>query len=338
MSQSWSGIKKRLEQDLLCENLRGRVKYFITKYRKAHDDEARVSILIDEKEVLKGNVFEYYRAENKLLSKLTREENIPKRNWDGKKILHDIENLEVEDRVNKTLVNEGIFYVWDFTKALNYYLHNSIDNSISSENPLVRLFAILDRRIGKRALKSIKDDIYNQPKWLRQFYILRLEIENIQYKDGIQLVNITKENRREIIELKVKKSQQKFIETIENCLDEEATPPEGITWKSKGIGINNTIIGYAMYGIWQDKTNRYDDETWIDRMLIDEKYQGKGYGKEAFKKLIEIVEKEYSTDKIYLSVYKENLKAIGLYQQLGFSFNNKTDSNGELIMELKLKP
>lgn len=47
------GLKKRLEQDLLCEKLRCRVKYFITKYRKTHDEESRMVILVDEKEVIR---------------------------------------------------------------------------------------------------------------------------------------------------------------------------------------------------------------------------------------------------------------------------------------------
>ena len=179
MGQSWSGIKKRLEQDLLCDKLKGRVKYFITRYRKAHDDEARLSILIDNKEVLHGNVFDYYRAENKLVSKIIREECIPKRKWTGKEIINDIENTKVEDRVNKILLDEGIFYAWDFTNALDYYLHNGIDKSIASENPLIRLLAILDRRIGKRTLEKIKHEVNNQPEWLKQFYTLRLNAENI---------------------------------------------------------------------------------------------------------------------------------------------------------------
>ncbi|SKC84591.1 hypothetical protein [Maledivibacter halophilus] len=40
------GLKKRLEQDLLCEKLRCRVKYFITKYRKTHDEEKIIKRLV----------------------------------------------------------------------------------------------------------------------------------------------------------------------------------------------------------------------------------------------------------------------------------------------------
>lgn len=41
------------------------------------------------------------------------------------------------------------------------------------------MFAILDRRIGKRTLSDIKDSLDNQPEWLKIFYRLRLESEGI---------------------------------------------------------------------------------------------------------------------------------------------------------------
>ena len=42
------------------------------------------------------------------------------------------------------------------------------------------MFAVLDRRVGKRTLVSIKDEVFEQPEWLAFFYKLRLEAENIR--------------------------------------------------------------------------------------------------------------------------------------------------------------
>lgn len=39
------------------------------------------------------------------------------------------------------------------------------------------MFAILDRRIGKRTLLKLKEDISNQPLWLQEFYRLRIKAE-----------------------------------------------------------------------------------------------------------------------------------------------------------------
>ena len=64
-------------------------------------------------------------------------------------------------------------------------------------------------------------------------------------------------------------------------------------------------------------------DTWIDRIMIDEKYQGKGYGKIAMMKLINIVSKEYGVNVIYLSVTEENRTAYNLYESIGFEFMNE---------------
>jgi len=67
----------------------------------------------------------------------------------------------------------------EFCEALEQYRNQKIHDSIFSSNALVRMFAILDRRIGKRTLERIKLMIDEQPDWLRTFYRLRLNGKNI---------------------------------------------------------------------------------------------------------------------------------------------------------------
>ena len=57
MAQSWSAVRKRLEQDLLCERLRGRVQYFMTLYHNAPDRYGRFSVRVDGKELLQANPY-----------------------------------------------------------------------------------------------------------------------------------------------------------------------------------------------------------------------------------------------------------------------------------------
>lgn len=44
----------------------------------------------------------------------------------------------------------------EFCEALENYRNQSIQDSINSENPLEKMFAVLDRRIGKRTLTNVK--------------------------------------------------------------------------------------------------------------------------------------------------------------------------------------
>lgn len=96
MSQSWSGIKKRIETDMLCPALRGRVKYMITKYRKTHDESGRVAILVDKQEIIQGDIFRYYRGQREVEQRIKAEQHVPRRVWNGKEILNDKANTEAE--------------------------------------------------------------------------------------------------------------------------------------------------------------------------------------------------------------------------------------------------
>jgi len=56
--------------------------------------------------------------------------------------------------------------------------------------------------------------------------------------------------------------------------------------------------------------------------MIDQRYQGKGYGKQAFNKLLKYIKTKYKPSKIYIS--SSNPIAIELYKKFGFiKKNNK---------------
>ncbi|MBF4692418.1 SF0329 family protein [Fusibacter ferrireducens] len=181
MPQSWSGIKKRLETDLLCPALSGRVKYFVTKYRKAHDESGRMTILVDDQEIIQGDIFRYYRGQREVEQRIKAERHVSRRVWNGKVFLNDEANTEAEECVDAIRLEEGLFDVWQFTDAIECYLNQNIRVSLNSENPLIRLLAILDRRVGKRTLIDACDRLEEQPEWLRYFYELRLKAEHIVY-------------------------------------------------------------------------------------------------------------------------------------------------------------
>ena len=69
--------------------------------------------------------------------------------------------------------------------------------------------------------------------------------------------------------------------------------------------------------------------------MIHHKYQGRGYGKEAIKIIIEEMKKLKECKEIFLSFYPENIKAKNLYEDVGFK-NTGEIINGELLYSLKL--
>jgi len=64
----------------------------------------------------------------------------------------------------------------------------------------------------------------------------------------------------------------------------------------------------------------FDNEFYIDTISVFEKFQGRGIAKELFS-FIEEKAKELSFDKLSLLVDVENLKALSLYEKIGFKKN-----------------
>ena len=161
---SWSAMRKILEQDNICDSLKGRIQYFQTCYRGAHDQTGRVAVRLDGKEIFQCDYFssqgKYYEAWHEL-----KETAGEIRGWERHKQAYLISSNQVGDD--------------SFYNAFYDYHNNSIEKSLASPDATVRLFAILDRRVGKRRLHKILAEVENQPEWLQVFFKLRLEAEGI---------------------------------------------------------------------------------------------------------------------------------------------------------------
>lgn len=164
--KSWSGMRKYLEEDMLADSLKNRVRYSCTKF-VGMDGGGLFRIFVDKKPVKDFSLETLAKYSYNL--------------YDGKKPI-DLSNYwqywEYEE--DNTPLNERVeFEDAEFADALYQYRSNDIFDSLYDENPIVRMFAVLDRRVGKRTLSSLKDEVSEQPEWLAFFYKLRLEAENI---------------------------------------------------------------------------------------------------------------------------------------------------------------
>lgn len=79
------------------------------------------------------------------------------------------------------------------------------------------------------------------------------------------------------------------------------------------IYVNDQTIGCL-------HTTNHEDGILLDEIYIDESYQNQGIGTNLIKSLM------LSERIIYLWVYKENKKALNLYQKLGFKILEETES------------
>ena len=68
----------------------------------------------------------------------------------------------------------------DFFGKATEFLGTSIDASIKSEDILLNVFGLIDRRIGKSKLRKIKSDIELKHSVVQYFYYLRCEAEGLR--------------------------------------------------------------------------------------------------------------------------------------------------------------
>lgn len=157
--KSWAGLNKQLA-DLLCDELKGRLSYFLTRYHKVHNSYGRAAICLDKREIVCFSWIEMYRQENDL-HKAWEETGV----WDDNHL-----DLKKKWDANAT------YHDMDFLSAATSFLKMPITKALYSDNYIVQILAILDRRVGKRTLQKIKEEgIYQSyPSWVKQFFELRL--------------------------------------------------------------------------------------------------------------------------------------------------------------------
>lgn len=144
----------------------------------------------------------------------------------------------------------------------------------------------------------------------------------------IELRKLTQSNYRDILKLKVADSQTGFVASNAISLAQALFHPEA--WY-RGIYYGDTAVGFVMLEIDTEKPEYY-----LWRYMIDENFQGKGYGSKALALVIEYVKGLPNSQELILSYVPEKGNPKGFYEKLGFVDTGKMEE-GELIMKLEFK-
>ena len=81
--------------------------------------------------------------------------------------------------IDNTALELGVFDQRCFYQAFEEFDNQNIDKSLSSDNLIVRTFAILDRHVGKRRLISMRNFMEDQPPVFQEFYAIRVHHEGL---------------------------------------------------------------------------------------------------------------------------------------------------------------
>lgn len=136
---------------------------------------------------------------------------------------------------------------------------------------------------------------------------------------GITLRAVTDENWRETLQLTVRPDQQRFtadyapIAAI--ALAKAYIRLGGAQWEPYAIYAGSAMVGFLALAYESDTTDQY----WLFHFFIDQRYQGRGYGRGALQRYIELVRRKHpQCQMLQLVVHPENLPAQRLYTSAGF--------------------
>ena len=139
---------------------------------------------------------------------------------------------------------------------------------------------------------------------------------------------VTKDNWKDLIRLKVREDQTHFVASNLYSIAEAQFGDEyDGHWDLYPCGIyddEDTPVGFLMYGINLDHPKQ---QAFIQRLMVDDKFQGKGYGRFGMQKALEIFRAQEPIKRVAISYEPENETARKLYASLGFQ------ETGEMVGE-----
>lgn len=143
----------------------------------------------------------------------------------------------------------------------------------------------------------------------------------------IRLVTVNKDNWQECIRLPTSEDHAQFVAPNVYSIAESQFYPD--TVKACCIYAGDAMVGFAMYGPDEDDATLFA----IDRLMIAEGHRGKGYGKAALSAILEEA-KSRGFSRISLSTNPENVKAIQLYESVGFRATGEMDDDEAVYIYL----
>jgi len=148
---------------------------------------------------------------------------------------------------------------------------------------------------------------------------------------------VTKDNWRELIKLQVREDQKHFVASnVYSIAQAQFGDEYEGHWDLHPFGIydEEKPVGFLMYGY---NFSHPVQQAFILRLMLDEKYQGKGYGRFAMEKMLEIFRADERIKQAGISYEPENDAARKLYASVGFVETGEI-FDGEVVAVANLRP
>lgn len=151
-----------------------------------------------------------------------------------------------------------------------------------------------------------------------------------------EIRSVTKDNWEELIRLKVREDQTHFVASnLYSIAESQFGDEDEGHWDffPHGIYEGNTPVGFLMYGFNFEHPTQ---QAFIIRLMVDEKHQGRGYGRFGMEKILEIFRADDRIQAVGISYEPENESARRLSANLGFQETGRM-IEGELEAVLRLR-
>ncbi|MFC2094921.1 GNAT family N-acetyltransferase [Candidatus Bipolaricaulota bacterium] len=145
---------------------------------------------------------------------------------------------------------------------------------------------------------------------------------------SITLRDITMDNFQDCIDLKVADSQRSFVAS--NLYSLAEAKADGVS-NPYAIYADDRLVGFIMYD-FEPK----EDRGYITRLMIDAQFQGRGYGREAMKQVIDRLQSIPECRELQTGYMPDNKAAKHLYESFGFRKVGE-DDDGEIIARMSVE-
>ena len=155
---------------------------------------------------------------------------------------------------------------------------------------------------------------------------------------GVTLEEVGDGNRAAVLALRVAPGQEQFVSSVRESLAEAAEYPQARPWYRAVYASGEPAgpVGFVMVS-WNAEPQPPEiiGPWFLWKLLIDERYQGRGYGAAVVWQIAELVRAEGATE-LLTSFVPGDSGPAGFYQRLGFVPTGELDDSGEVIVRLGL--
>jgi GNAT superfamily N-acetyltransferase len=151
----------------------------------------------------------------------------------------------------------------------------------------------------------------------------------------VSLREVTDENRKAVLALRVAPGQDRFVSSVAESLEEARETPEGNPWY-RAIYADDRPVGFLMLS-WNVPPGppRIIGPWFLWKLLIDRHHQRLGYGSAAVALAVELVRANGGSE-LLVSYEEGDGGPEHFYKRLGFRPTGDVDDAGEIILALAL--